>query len=97
MLGSSILRSFKKFQPKCDIPVDLSVVPEMLVMPGSVLVIKSLTLIFSNLVKKHTKMNKQIISDGVKCCEENNSKSMRHILSGGIAFSRMMIRKDVCE
>lgn len=42
-------------------------------------------------------MNKQVISDGVKCCEENNSKSMRHILSAGIAFSRMMIRKDVCE
>lgn len=50
MLGSSILRSFRKFQPTCDIPADLSVVPEMLVMAGSVLVIKSLTLVFYNLV-----------------------------------------------
>lgn len=31
------------------------------------------------------------------CCEENNTKSVRHILSEGVTFSRVKIREDACE
>ena len=48
-----------EIQSKCDKSVDFSVVPKMLIMPGSDLVTKTQTLTFYNLVKRHTNMNKQ--------------------------------------
>ena len=48
-----------EIQSKCDKSVDFSAVPKMLIMPGSGLVTKTLTLTVYNLVKRHTNMNKQ--------------------------------------
>lgn len=57
--GKVLYEVIPEIQSKCDKSVDFSVVPKMLIMPGSDLVTKTQTLTFYNLVKRHTNMNKQ--------------------------------------
>lgn len=68
----------------------------MLVVSGSVLVTKSLTFILCNLVKGIQIWKNKINYFRWRCYEEN-SNNKAHSHGWGGTFSRVIIRKDVCE